>query len=184
MGKRFSDLQPDHIAFVAEQPMFFVATAAPDGGHVNLSPKGMDSLRVLSPTRILWLNLTGSGNETAPHLALDPRITLMWCSFGLRPLILRAYGTARALHLTHPDFPALAAHLPPQPGARQLVEVSIELVQSSCGYAVPQMELFSERPTLRKWAEGKDIQGLQSYWAERNASTIDGAPTGIEANFP
>ena len=106
MGKRYPDLQPDQIAFIGEQHLFFTATAAP-GARVNLSPKGMDSLEVLSPTHILWLNLTGSGNETAAHLALDPRITLMWCSFTARPLILRAYGTARAVHratLTGPPF--------------------------------------------------------------------------------
>ncbi len=121
MGKRYPQLQPDQIAFIAEQKVFFVATAAPQG-RVNLSPKGMDSLRVLSPTRILWLNLTGSGNETAAHLALSSRMTLMWMSVTLKPQILRAYGTARIFHRSAPDWPALAAHLPDQPGARQIVD--------------------------------------------------------------
>lgn len=182
MGKRYPDLQPDQIAFIGEQHLYFVGTAAP-GTRVNLSPKGMDSLRILSPSRILWLNLTGSGNETAAHLALDPRITLMWCSFTARPLILRAYGTGRAVHRGDADWAELAAQLPDQPGARQIVEVSIDLVQSSCGFAVPFMDFREDRPVLKTWAEGKGPDGLRSYWDDRNRQTIDGLPTGIEANL-
>jgi Pyridoxamine 5'-phosphate oxidase len=182
MGKRFPDLQPDQIAFIGEQHLYFVATAAP-GARVNLSPKGMDSLRILSPSRILWLNLTGSGNETAAHLTLDPRITLMWCSFTTRPLILRAYGTARAVHRNDTDWPVLAAHLPDQPGARQIFDVALDLVQSSCGFAVPFMDFREDRPVLAKWAEDKGPDGLSAYWDTRNRETIDGLPTGIEANL-
>lgn len=183
MGKRYDQLQEDQIGFIAEQQIFFVATAAPAGGHVNLSPKGMDSLRVLTPSRILWANATGSGNETAAHLAADPRITLMWCGFAKRPLILRAYGTAKMHHHDSPDFAALAAQLPALPGLRQIVDVQITLTQSSCGYAVPFMDPAGERPTLRTWAETKGPEGLRAYWADRNATTIDGIPTGIEANL-
>lgn len=182
MGKRYPDLQPDQIAFIGEQHLYFVGTAAP-GSRVNLSPKGMDSLRILSPTRIIWLNLTGSGNETAAHLALDPRITLMWCSFTTRPLILRAYGTGRAVHRGDADWAGLAAQLPDQPGARQIVDVAIDLVQSSCGFAVPFMDFREDRPVLKDWAEGKGPEGLRTYWDERNRQTIDGLPTGIEANL-
>jgi Pyridoxamine 5'-phosphate oxidase len=182
MGKRYPELQPDQIAFIGEQHLYFVATAAP-GTRVNLSPKGMDSLRILSPTRILWLNLTGSGNETAAHLAVDPRITLMWCSFTTRPLILRAYGTARASHHGDPDWPELAPHLPDQPGARQIFDVAIDLVQSSCGFAVPFMDFVQDRPVLKTWAEDKGPEGLRTYWDTRNRQTIDGLPTGIEANL-
>ncbi len=182
MGKRYPDLQPDQIAFIGEQHIFFAATAAP-GTRVNLSPKGMDCLRVLSPNRILWLNLTGSGNETAAHLARDPRITVMWCSFTTRPLILRAYGTARAIHRSDPDWVDLADHLPDQPGARQIIDLTIDLVQSSCGFAVPLMDFRGDRPVLKSWAEGKGAEGLRSYWDERNRQTIDGLPTGIEANL-
>lgn len=181
MGKRFDALQPDHLSFIAAQPMYFVATTG--AGRINLSPKGMDSLRVTGPNRLIWLNLTGSGNETAPHLADDPRMTVMWCSFGARPLILRAYGVARAVHRGDADWTDLATQLPDQPGARQVMELTIDLVQSSCGYAVPLMELTAERPVLRDWAIGKGPEGLTTYWAERNALTIDGAPTGIEANL-
>lgn len=183
MGKRFDSLTEDQIAFIGQQPVFFVATAPLPGGRVNLSPKGMDSLRVLAPDRIVWLNLTGSGNETAPQLARDPRITLMWMSTAARPLILRAYGTARAVHRGEADWAALAPALPDLPGARQIVEVRVDLVQTSCGYAVPFLDFKAERPVLAKWAEGKGEAGLRDYWAERNATTIDGSPTGIEANL-
>jgi hypothetical protein len=182
MGKRYDQLQPDQIAFIGEQHLYFTGTAAP-GSRVNLSPKGMDSLKVLSPTRILWLNLTGSGNETAAHLQLDPRITLMWCSFTTRPLILRAYGTARAVHRGDPDWNTLAPYLPDQPGARQIIDVTIDLVQSSCGFAVPFMDFRDDRPVLKKWAEDKGPEGLRTYWDTRNRETIDGLPTGIEANL-
>jgi hypothetical protein len=182
MGKRYPELQTDQIAFIGEQHLYFVGTAAP-GTRVNLSPKGMDSLRILSPSRVIWLNLTGSGNETAAHLALDPRITLMWCSFTTRPLILRAYGTGRAVHKGDADWAGLAAHLPDQPGARQIVDVTIDLVQSSCGFAVPFMDFREDRPVLRDWAVGKGPDGLRTYLDERNRQTIDGLPTGIEANL-
>ena len=182
MGKRTPELQPDQIAFIGEQNLYFVGTAAP-GTRVNLLPKGMDSLRILTPNRILWLNLSGSGNETAAHLALDPRIRLMWCSFTARPFILRAYGTARALYHAPPDWPDLITHLPEQPGARQIIEVTIDLVQSSCGYAVPFLDHREDRPVLRDWAADKDADGLRSYWSTRNRQSIDGLPTGIEANL-
>jgi hypothetical protein len=182
MGKRYPELQPDQIVFIGDQHIFFSATTAP-GARINLSPKGMDCLRVMSPTRILWLNLTGSGNETAAHLALDPRITVMWCSFTIKPLILRAYGTARAIHQMDPDWADLAAELPDQPGARQIIDLTIDLVQSSCGFAVPFMDFREDRPVLKSWAEGKGADGLRSYWDERNRQTIDGLPTGIEANL-
>ncbi len=182
MGKCTDALTEDQIAFIADQHLYFVATAARDG-RVNLSPKGMESLRILAPGRILWLNLTGSGNETAAHLACDPRITLMWCSVTTRPLILRTYGTARAIHHGDPDWPELQAHLPDQPGARQIIDVAIDLVQASCGFAVPFMGYRAERPVLRDWAAAKGEDGLRDYWAERNATSLDGRPTGIGANL-
>jgi hypothetical protein len=182
MGKRFQTLDEDHRAFIAAQHIFFVATSAP-GARVNLSPKGMDALRVTGPDRILWLNATGSGNETAAHLARDPRMTLMWCGFEKRPLILRAYGTARAVHHGDADWPTLAAALPDLPGARQVIEMAVDLVQTSCGFAVPFMEFAGERPVLRDWATDKGPEGLRAYWDARNRQTIDGLPTGIEANL-
>jgi hypothetical protein len=177
MGKQFDALQDNHLTFIAEQHMFFVGTAA-ETGKVNISPKGMDSLRVLGPNRILWLNLTGSGNETAGHIAQVNRITLMWCSFTTRPLILRAYGTARVVHVSDADWPALAAYFPAIPGARQIYDVAVDFVQSSCGYAVPFFNHQGPREVLSKWATDKG-DALPAYWADRNTKTLDGFPTGI-----
>lgn len=180
MGKRFDGFEAEHLRFIAEQQMYFVATAARDG-RVNLSPKGMDSLRVTGPQRLVWLNVTGSGNETAAHLADHPRMTVMWASFTTRPMILRAYGTARAVHRAQAGWATLAGLLPDLPGARQVIEMEVDLVQSSCGYAVPLLEFRAERDVLRGWAEDKGEDGLRAYWAERNARSLDGMPTGIEA---
>ena len=147
MGKQFDALSEDHIRFIAEQNLFFTGSAGPEG-RVNISPKGMDSLRILGPNRILWLNLTGSGNETAAHLAENPRLTLMWASFTTRPMILRTYGTARVTHHGEAGWPDLAAHFPALPGARQIYDLNVEMVQTSCGYAVPFMEFREDRPVL------------------------------------
>jgi Pyridoxamine 5'-phosphate oxidase len=178
MAKQFSELTDDQRAFIEAQQVFFVATAAADG-RVNLSPKGMDSVRVTGPNHIMWRNLTGSGNETAGHLRLNARMTLMWCSFGTRPLILRCYGTARAIHAGEPEFAALDAAFPADPGARQVYDMTIDLVQTSCGYAVPFMEYRQERPVLKAWAADKGPDGVRAYWSEKNRETIDGFPTGM-----
>jgi len=178
MARQFPALNDDHRSFIAAQAIFFVGSAA-GTGRVNVSPKGMDSLRVLGPDRILWLNLTGSGNETAGHLAQVNRLTLMWCSFAARPLILRAYGTARVVHAADADWPGLADRLPAIPGARQIFDVAVDLVQTSCGYAVPLMDTAAERPVLRDWAEKQGPAGLRTYWHERNRRTIDGFDSGM-----
>ncbi len=178
MAKQFDALQPDHIRFITDQPMFFTASAGPDG-RVNVSPKGMDSLRVLGPNRIAWMNLTGSGNETAGHLLENPRVTLMWCSFGARPLILRAYGTAQTIHPPDDGWSEKAALFPPHRSARQIFEMSIDMVQTSCGYAVPLMSFEGERETMQKWVDDKTDDQLQSYRLEKNQKTIDGKPTGL-----
>ncbi|MBY6005664.1 pyridoxamine 5'-phosphate oxidase family protein [Salipiger bermudensis] len=181
MAKRFDALGADHIAFIEAQHMFFTGSAAATG-RVNISPKGMDTLRVLGQNRIAFLNLTGSGNETAGHLREDPRLTLMWCGFEKRPLILRCYGSARMIQHSDPDWSAMLELFPDLPGARQICDVKIDMVQSSCGYAVPFMDYAGERDTLRHWAEDKGYDGLRAYWAEKNAETLDGRPTGIEAD--
>jgi len=178
MAKQFESISHDHAAFIAAQHLFFVGTAAADG-RVNISPKGMDSLRVLGPNRIVWRNLTGSGNETAGHLAQVNRMTLMWCGFETRPMILRAYGAARTLHPRDADFGALNGTFPPAIGARQLYDMTVDLVQTSCGFAVPFMDFASERDVLTHWAEDKGKEGVTAYWADRNQKTIDGLPTHI-----
>lgn len=182
MGKQFDSLSEDHVKTIRAQHIFFCATAAPDG-LVNLSPKGMDSLRVLGPNRIIWLNLTGSGNETAAHLREHPRMTLMWCSFTTRPVILRTYGTARCLHRDATDWSELIAHFGDRPEARQIYDLSIDMVQTSCGFAVPFFDYREERDTLTSWADGKGPEGIRDYWQTRNATSLDGKPTGIEGNL-
>jgi len=176
MGKQYDHLQPDHITFIGEQHIFFTGTAAPTG-KVNISPKGMDSLRVMSPTRILWRNLTGSGNETDGHLRLANRITLMWYSFTKRPLILRAYGTATMTTADDANWETLNDHFAPALGARQIYDVSIDMVQSSCGYAVPFFDHVEDRQVLSKWAEDKGREGVRQYWTDRNSQTLDGFET-------
>lgn len=180
MAKQFDTIAPRLAEFIAAQHMFFVATAAATG-QVNLSPKGGDALRVLGPNRIIWRNITGSGNETAGHLLDMSRMTLMWCSFEKRPMILRCYGTARTVHPRDADWAAFNARFPEHPGARQVFDLSVDLVQTSCGYAVPFMEFKSDRDTLDRWSDDKGPDGVAAYWRDRNQHTIDGLPTGILA---
>ncbi|WP_300016688.1 pyridoxamine 5'-phosphate oxidase family protein [uncultured Roseobacter sp.] len=180
MAKQFDALSDALIRFIDAQHMFFVGSAAPEG-RVNISPKGMDSLRVLSLNRIVWRNLTGSGNETAGHLAQINRMTLMWCGFETKPMILRCYGSAKTLHPRDTEFDALNALFPASPGARQIYDVAVDLVQTSCGYAVPFMEHKGERDVLSKWADDRGAEGISDYWETRNQTTIDGAPTHILA---
>ncbi len=161
--------------------MFFVATAAP-GGHVNVSPKGLDSLRVLGPNEVAWLNVTGSGNETAAHLLLSPRMTLMFCAFQGPPLILRLYGTARMVQPGDPDWEARSALFPPLPGARQVYLLDIELVQTSCGMAVPLMDTVAQRNDLNAWAAAHSPEDLRDYQALKNTRSLDGYPTGLPSD--
>ena len=178
MGKRFDQIGKSHRKFIEAQRMFFVGSAAPDG-RVNISPKGLDSLRVMGPNRVIWLNITGSGNETAGHLMENNRMTLMWCAFEGSPMILRCYGSARAIHTSSTEWDDLYIHFKPHRSARQIFDMSVELVQNSCGYVVPLMEYRGERDTMDNWVSAKTDQDIRDYWTERNALTIDGRPTGI-----
>ena len=180
MGQQFAQLSDDLIQFVLAQKLFFVGTAAAES-RVNVSPKGMDSLRVLSPTRVVWLNLTGSANETSAHVQQNPRMTIMFCSFAERPLILRLYGQARVIHRVDPEWDALLSLFPPQPGARQIFDLAIDLVQSSCGHAVPFFSYVGERDTLTQWALKKGEAGLREYRQKNNQTSLDGMPTNIIA---
>ncbi len=182
MAKIFSRIALPHRSFIEAQHMFFVATAAATG-RVNASPKGMDSLRVLGPNRILWRNSTGSGNETAGHLRLIPRMTLMWCSFDVQPLILRCYGTARMIQHGDAEWGESNGHFPADIAARQIFDVTVDLVQTSCGYGVPRMTFATNRPDADAWSEEKGPAGIRAYWQDKNSETIDHFPTGIEANL-
>lgn len=178
MATQYDSLSDDLQEWIGQQPLFFVATAAPQG-RVNVSPKGQDSLRILSPTRLVWLNLTGSGNETAAHIKAANRMTLMWCAFAGPPKILRVYGRAEIVHPRDENWQECAEWLPPQAGARQYYVLEIDLVQTSCGYAVPLMELTAERDVLTRWTEKRGPTGIEAYWRERNQVSIDGFPTDI-----
>ena len=178
MSKQFPEITDRFSAFIAAQSMYFVATAASDG-RVNLSPKGLDSLRVLGPNRVAWLNLTGSGNETSAHLLDNPRMTLMFCSFDREPLILRLYGTAREVQPKDPDWDELYSEFPPHISARQIYDMTVDLVQTSCGFGVPLMSVESERVLLDTWAEKKGPEGVAEYWQQKNLSSIDGMPTKL-----
>jgi hypothetical protein len=178
MAKQFERIEGDHLQFIEAQHMFFCGTAAAEG-RVNISPKGMDSLRVLEPNRIIWRNLTGSGNETAGHLAQVNRMTLMWCGFEKRPMIMRAYGSARTLHPRDADFATLDAHFEASHGARQIYDMTVDMLQTSCGYAVPFFDYAGERDVLAKWTEDKSVDEIATYWDTRNRTTIDGRPTYI-----
>ena len=180
MGDRFPAITDKIQAFIERQHIFFVATAAAEG-RINLSPKGMDTLRVLDPNTVVWLNLTGSGNETAAHLRENGRMTIMFCSFERAPMIVRLYGKAAAYHRRDPQWRELIQLFPPLPGARQCIRMKVDLVQTSCGFGVPLFEYLGERETLRKWAEAKGEGGVEAYWREENLVSLDGKPTYILA---
>ena len=168
-------LTEKHQAFIAAQPMFFVATAAQDG-RINLSPKGYDAFRVFSESQVAYLDLGGSGNETHAHLAADGRITLMFCAFDRTALILRIYGRGRAVLPQDSEWNALAAHFTLLPGTRQIFVIDVDSVQTSCGWGVPLMTLGRERETLKKAHRQSDPEQWEAKMALRTRS-IDGLPT-------
>ena len=177
MAERFASISDDLAQWWAEQPMFFVATApAGSDGHVNLSPKGLDTLRILGPTRAAYLDLTGSGIETIAHLRDNGRITLMACAFNGAPRISRIYGVGSVHEIGTPEFDALAGDFPELPGRRAIIDIAVDRVSTSCGYAVPLMDLAGDRDRLLEWARAKGDDALVEYRATKNASSIDGIP--------
>lgn len=178
MAQRYNALTEKHTHFIIEQKIYFVGTATSDS-RVNISPKGMDSLKVLSSTRVAWLNVTGSGNETSAHVQINPRMTLMFCAFDGPPLFLRLYGTAKVIHKGDLEWNELFSHFKPLPGARQIFDMNIDLVQTSCGMAVPNLSFSGERDLLVDWAVKKGDDALRQYWEEKNQLSIDGIPTQI-----
>lgn len=178
MAEFFDHISDKHAAFIAEQPMFFTATACAEG-RINLSPKGMDSFRVLSPNLCGYLDMTGSGNETATHIKHNGRITIMFNSFSRNALIYRVYGKGRVARAGSSEFEKLKDKFPSLPGARQIILIDVESTQSSCGYAVPEMELKAERQTLIQYTERKGEEGILEYQQEKNRISIDGLDTGL-----
>lgn len=178
MAKQFGQITERLQEFIERQHMFFVATAA-RGGRVNVSPKGLDSLRVLSPNRVVWLNGTGSGNETAAHLLDLPRMTLMFCAFEGKPLILRLYGVATGFQTGDDGWNDNIDRFPPMLGARNIFSLDIDLVQTSCGFGVPLFEHEGQRTLMDSWAANKGPDGLREYQQHTNMVSIDGFPTGL-----
>ena len=178
MSNFFDRLTPELIEFVRAQPVFFVATAAPDS-RINLSPKGMDTFRVLDEKRVAYLDLTGSGNETAAHLLRDGRITIMFCSFDKDAEIARIYGRGMVIRPDHARWPELISSFPKLPGVRQVMEIRVESAMTSCGYGVPRMREMSGRDTLEKYWAARGEEAKQKYWQTHNLRSIDGLPTGM-----
>jgi hypothetical protein len=178
MARFYPELNEAHMAFIQAKHLFFTATT-PHEGRINLSPKGMDSFRIISTQQVAYLDLTGSGNETAAHLRENGRFTLMFCSFDADPLILRLYGRGEVVRRQDANWAGLRSHFPDLPGERQIILMNIVSVQTSCGYAVPRMTYAGERDTLTRWAEKKGATGLLDYWREKNQTSIDGLNTGL-----
>jgi hypothetical protein len=184
MSKWFEEVTPEIKTFIENQKVFFVATA-PREGHINLSPKGMDTFRVLDSRKAIYLDLTGSGNETAAHLLENGRITIMFCSFDQTAAIMRLYGRGRVIHPGDREWTDYLARFAPEPGVRQIMEISIERAMTSCGYAVPRLEgeSLEERDALRKYWEKKGAN-VDEYQREYNARSVDGLPTGVVRESP
>lgn len=178
MGKQLESITPELTEFIEKQKIFFVGTAA-EAGRVNVSPKGADSFRVINSNKIVWHNLTGSGNETAAHLLKNERMTIMFCAFEGRPMILRLYGRAKIYHKRDPEFHHYIDFFPPNTGSRQIIEMDIELVQTSCGFAVPFMDYKEDRETLNSWSNKQGTEGIIEYWGNKNTKSIDGFETKI-----
>lgn len=178
MGQQYTKISDKLKQFIKDQKMFFVGTATAES-RVNISPKGMDSLRVLSENRVVWLNVTGSGNETSAHIQEDPRMTVMFAAFEGKPMILRLYGKAKVIHQHDAEWDDLYSLFNPIPGARQVFDLTVELVQTSCGMAVPFFDFVEERDQLEKWAGKKGEDGIKDYWQQKNQISLDGKPTNI-----
>jgi hypothetical protein len=177
MGKVYDAIDAAIAEFIRAQHVFFVATAplAADG-HVNLSPKGLESFAILDPHTVAYLDLTGSGVETIAHLRENTRITICFCAFEGPPKILRLYGRGDAIFPDHPEFAALAARFPEYLGTRSVVRVAVDRIADSCGYGVPEYRFVGERRQLLLWADRKGRDGVRDYQEERNATSLDGLP--------
>jgi hypothetical protein len=186
MAQSFAALEPNHAGFIARQRIFFIASAAA-GTRVNVSPKPAVALRVVDANTVVYLDLTGSGNETAAHLFADGRLTFMFCAFAGPPLILRLFGKGRALRRNDPAYAALLTSLfggQEPPGARQMIRLDVDLVRTSCGFGVPLFEFAGDRDTLVRWAGTKGEAGLRDYRRAKNMMSLDGFPTGFDDAAP
>ena len=182
MGKLHAAIDGHLREFIEAQQMFFVGSAPLDrDGHVNLSPKGGDSFRILGPATVAYIDYTGSGVETIAHLRENRRIVVMFCAFDGSPKIVRLHGRGEVIEPQHTDFPALLGLFNPDPGVRAIIRIDVERVSSSCGYAVPKYHYETQRTQLAAWADRKGEEGLRKYRLEKNATSIDGLPA-LESN--
>jgi hypothetical protein len=175
MGKTYDEIDGRLRAFIEAQQMFFVATAPDVAGHVNLSPKGLDTLRIVDPNTLIYLDYVGSGAETIAHLGQNRRITIMFCAFDGAPNILRIYGQGEALEPGDPGFERLRGMFPASP-ARAIIRISIERISDSCGFGVPRYSYEGQRDQLIVWADRKGEDGLRQYQRDKNATSIYGLP--------
>jgi hypothetical protein len=178
MSKFYTKITSKLEKFIEAQKIFFVATA-PEEGRINLSPKGMDSFKVMNENRVLWLNVTGSGNETAAHLLENQRITMMFCSFEKVPNILRLYGKGKEIKPTDASWKELVSLFPETPGTRQIFDIAIDSAQTSCGMSIPFYEYKGERNDLNNWAREQGKEKMEQYWKDKNQTSIDGQPTNL-----
>jgi len=177
MAKTHQQIDDTLADWIRRQRMFFVATAPLSGdGHVNCSPKGADSFRVLDPTTVAYLDLTGSGAETIAHLRENGRIVIMFCAFEGPPTIVRLHGRGDVITPSHPDFKSMLSRFPKTPGTRSVIRVNVSRVSDSCGYAVPFFEFGGQRDVLDKWAQEKGTAKLEEYRRDKNAKSLDGLP--------
>jgi pyridoxamine 5'-phosphate oxidase-like protein len=175
MGKTYESMKPELQVWLEQQKVFFVATAPLSGeGHVNCSPKGGDTFRILTDREVAYLDLTGSGIETAAHVQENGRIVVMFCAFSGPPKIVRLHGKGEVIYPHHPDFAQLSLRFPEHSGIRSVIRVAITRISDSCGYSVPLLNFVAHRDALDKWAEKKGPEGLSVYRREKNQVSIDG----------
>jgi predicted pyridoxine 5'-phosphate oxidase superfamily flavin-nucleotide-binding protein len=183
MGKTYDRLEDKHVAFIRAQKLFFVATAPrDDGGHINVSPKGYDSLRIVNERCVEWVDLGGSGIETQAHLQENGRITLMFCAFDGPANILRVYGNGTAIDFDHPDFADAMAAFPAFDRARAVIRIEVSRVSDSCGWGVPFYEFKGEREQLKRWVDDKPFDEWKARRHASNGKSIDGLPGLFGAN--
>ncbi|SDD39724.1 Pyridoxamine 5'-phosphate oxidase [Paenibacillus sp. UNCCL117] len=185
MGKSYPNMLPEHEAFIRKQHIFFVGSAPTAvEGHVNLSPKGYDSFRILSSSQVAYLDMTGSGNETSAHLEENGRITFMFMAFEGAPMILRLYGSGQVVLPDTPEWDRLIPLFQPLPGARQIITAAIHEVKTSCGFSVPYFSYEADRDTLKQWSVNKGEEKLDAYRREKNRVSMDGLLTTLGKSSP
>lgn len=176
MGRTYERISPALAEFIGQQHVFFVGSAPTTGGHVNVSPKGLDTLRILGPRQVAYLDLTGSGVETVAHVRQNGRLTIMFCAFDGPPRVVRLQGTAGVVAAGEARYEELADRFPPNRGARAVIVLDVDRIADSCGYAVPRYDFVAERDVLDRWVGRKTDDDLRDYRLTVTATTIDGAP--------